>query len=198
VRVQAQAVKGIGESRRWNFSEMQQLKKKVVQTSVDEEHKPTEIFVMLPLDIISVGEFKEGARRSLSPCPVTRPRTIPCDPSRSSAISIHALQKRRDDEACQHAHCCRLTRCCSLQGRGPVLASLCTAHFRPLDALSQILSAGEETSFIHAPSHNAKLLDRHFSTLRKAGAHGVMLDVWCVQYLFAPHLTRQDSTISPG
>lgn len=39
---------------------MQNLKKKVVQASVDDEHKPTEIFVMLPLDIIAVGEFKEG------------------------------------------------------------------------------------------------------------------------------------------
>lgn len=59
---QAQAAKqGVGESRRWNFSEMQNLKKKVVQASVDDEHKPTEIFVMLPLDIIAVGEFKEGA-----------------------------------------------------------------------------------------------------------------------------------------
>lgn len=39
--------------------------------------------------------------------------------------------------------------------------------------------AGKETSFIHAPSHNAKLLDRQFATLKEAGAHGVMLDVWC-------------------
>ena len=39
--------------------------------------------------------------------------------------------------------------------------------------------AGQETSFIHAPSHNAELLGRQFATLAKAGAHGVMLDVWC-------------------
>ena len=38
--------------------------------------------------------------------------------------------------------------------------------------------AGQETSFIHAPSHNAELLGRQFATLSKAGAHGVMLDVW--------------------
>ena len=38
--------------------------------------------------------------------------------------------------------------------------------------------AGQETSFIHAPSHNAELLGRQFATLAKAGAHGVMLDVW--------------------
>ena len=40
------------------------------------------------------------------------------------------------------------------------------------------LSAGKEASFIHAPSHNAKLLDKQFATLKEAGAHGVMLDVW--------------------
>lgn len=40
---------------------MQILKKKTVQHSIDEEHKPTEIFIMLPLDIIAVGEVEEGA-----------------------------------------------------------------------------------------------------------------------------------------
>lgn len=40
------------------------------------------------------------------------------------------------------------------------------------------LYAGKEASFIHAPSHNAKLLDKQFATLKEAGAHGVMLDVW--------------------
>ncbi|CAL8466579.1 g6115 [Coccomyxa elongata] len=94
--VRAKAPHLHGETRRWNFSEMQNLKKKTVGTSIDEEHKPTEIFIMLPLDIIAVGELQEG----------------------------------------------------------------------------------KETSFIHAPSHNAKLLDRQFSTLKEAGAHGVMLDVW--------------------
>ena len=39
---------------------MQQLKGKKVDASVDEEHKLTEIFVMLPLDIIAVGELTEG------------------------------------------------------------------------------------------------------------------------------------------
>lgn len=39
---------------------MQNLKKKTVGTSIDEEHKPTEIFIMLPLDIIAVGELQEG------------------------------------------------------------------------------------------------------------------------------------------
>ncbi|EIE26308.1 glycoside hydrolase, partial [Coccomyxa subellipsoidea C-169] len=94
--VQAKAAQLHGETRRWNFNEMQNLKKKTVGASVDEEHKPTEIFIMLPLDIIAVGELEEG----------------------------------------------------------------------------------KETSFIHAPSHNAKLLDRQFATLKEAGAHGVMLDVW--------------------
>ncbi len=50
----------LGESRRWNFAEMQKLKKNVISESVDEPHKPTEIFVMLPLDIIAVGELFEG------------------------------------------------------------------------------------------------------------------------------------------
>ncbi len=45
---------------------MQNLKKKTVGTSIDEEHKPTEIFIMLPLDIIAVGELQEG-EASLSP-----------------------------------------------------------------------------------------------------------------------------------
>ena len=60
---QVQAVKtaqGLGHSRRWTFNEMQELKGRKIGTSVDEEHKLTEIFVMLPLDIIAVGEVTEG------------------------------------------------------------------------------------------------------------------------------------------
>lgn len=57
---QAKAAQLHGETRRWNFNEMQNLKKKTVGASVDEEHKPTEIFIMLPLDIIAVGELEEG------------------------------------------------------------------------------------------------------------------------------------------
>ncbi|KAK9812094.1 hypothetical protein WJX73_006114 [Symbiochloris irregularis] len=37
---------------------------------------------------------------------------------------------------------------------------------------------GEEASFIHAPSHNAKALDAQFAVLKRAGAAGVMMDVW--------------------
>ena len=59
--LQALAGRPLGESRRWNFSEMQKLKKQQLNESVDEPHKPTEIFVMLPLDIIAVGEQSEGA-----------------------------------------------------------------------------------------------------------------------------------------
>ena len=51
---------GLGHSRRWTFSEMQQLKGKTTETSIDDDHKLTEIFVMLPLDIIAVGEVTEG------------------------------------------------------------------------------------------------------------------------------------------
>ncbi|CAK0759773.1 hypothetical protein CVIRNUC_002723 [Coccomyxa viridis] len=49
----------------------------------------------------------------------------------------------------------------------------------PLDIIAVgEVTEGQETSFIHAPSHNAGLLGRQFATLAKAGAHGVMLDVW--------------------
>lgn len=58
--LQAKAPQLHGETRRWNFNEMQNLKKKTVGASLDEEHKPTEIFIMLPLDIIAVGELEEG------------------------------------------------------------------------------------------------------------------------------------------
>lgn len=50
----------LGHSRRWSFNEMQELKGKRVDASLDEEHILTEIFVMLPLDIIMVGEVTEG------------------------------------------------------------------------------------------------------------------------------------------
>ena len=53
-------------------------------------------------------------------------------------------------------------------------ASKQTCRYSELPALS----AGKEASFIHAPSHNAKLLDKQFATLKEAGAHGVMLDFW--------------------
>ena len=56
----AKSAQGLGQSRRWTFNEMQELKGKKIGTSVDEEHKLTEIFVMLPLDIIAVGEVTEG------------------------------------------------------------------------------------------------------------------------------------------
>ena len=56
----AASTQPLGQSRRWSFNEMQQLKGKKVDASLDEEHKLTEIFVMLPLDIISVGEVLEG------------------------------------------------------------------------------------------------------------------------------------------
>ena len=39
---------------------MQQLKGKTTETSIDDDHKLTEIFVMLPLDIIAVGEVTEA------------------------------------------------------------------------------------------------------------------------------------------
>ena len=58
--IQAQAGLPLGESRRWNFVEMQKLKKQQLSESVDLPHKQTEIFVMLPLDIIAVGEQSEG------------------------------------------------------------------------------------------------------------------------------------------
>lgn len=61
--LQAQAAgftQGLGHSRRWTFDQMQDLKGEKVETSIDEEHKLTEIFVMLPLDIIAVGEVTEG------------------------------------------------------------------------------------------------------------------------------------------
>lgn len=44
--------------------------------------------------------------------------------------------------------------------------------------IAPIPCAGEEASFIYAPSHNAKTLDAQFGTLKRAGASGVMLDVW--------------------
>ena len=52
---------------------MQQLKGKKVDASLDEEHKLTEIFVMLPLDIIMVGEVTEGGPRAhAAPCQTRR------------------------------------------------------------------------------------------------------------------------------
>ena len=51
---------------------MQQLKGKKVDASLDEEHKLTEIFVMLPLDIISVGEVLEGGPTSTDWIGLTR------------------------------------------------------------------------------------------------------------------------------
>eukprot|EP00898_Chlorokybus_atmophyticus_P005643 jgi/Chlat1/607/Chrsp103S00957 len=49
----------------------------------------------------------------------------------------------------------------------------------PMDIISVgELKEGDEVSFINSPSLNAKLLDKRFSALKKAGAEGVMMDVW--------------------
>ena len=56
---------------------------------------------------------------------------------------------------------------------------MCKVHgFEHEFNLTQLCLTGKEASFIHAPSHNTRLLDRQLATLKKAGAHGVMLDVW--------------------
>ena len=68
----------------------------------------------------------------------------------------------------------QLTHCLST---GPSDASFMQYQDVLRDLHFQMLP-GQETSFIHAPSHNAGLLGRQFATLAKAGAHGVMLDVW--------------------
>ena len=89
-----QAQAPLGESRRWNFAEMQKLKKNVISESVDEPHKPTEIFVMLPLDIIAVGELFEGQRHGpLHPhtaAPHWRCQGLPLESPESSMHAWHA------------------------------------------------------------------------------------------------------------
>ena len=74
------------------------------------------------------------------------------------------------------------TACANKRVRRSGYISLRTCHGVPHCELA--LRAGQETTFIHAPSHNAELLGRQFATLAKAGAHGVMLDVWCADSLF--------------
>lgn len=49
------------QSRRWAFDEMQRVKKNLQPEGAPQPIKEkTQIFVMMPLDIIAVGELKEG------------------------------------------------------------------------------------------------------------------------------------------
>lgn len=50
------------QSRRWTFDDMQKVKKNVQPeiAAQPEAATKTQIFVMMPLDIIAVGELKEG------------------------------------------------------------------------------------------------------------------------------------------
>lgn len=73
-------------------------------------------------------------------------------------------------------------------GRPLALSTHLCTHLRNMSERSVFFRvAGKETSFIHAPSHNTKLLDRQFATLHEAGAHGVMLDVWCAPTAIIDH-----------